>query len=65
MLEGQISTEKKIPPFSIIRNAYFKAFKNGKTNFLRKKIIGASQGLLLNANDWLLLEELRRISHLS
>lgn len=38
-LDGQISKEQVAPPFSTIRNAYFKAFKNGKTNFLRKKII--------------------------
>ena len=38
-LNGQISKEQVAPPFSTIRNAYFKAFKNGKTNFLRKKII--------------------------
>ena len=38
-LDGQITKEQVAPPFSTIRNAYFKAFKNGKTNFLRKKII--------------------------
>lgn len=36
---ADVLNEKRIPPFSTIRNAYFKAFKNGKTNFLRKKII--------------------------
>ncbi len=36
---ADVQNERRIPPFSTIRNAYFKAFKNGKTNFLRKKII--------------------------
>ena len=42
-LEERIPREQVAPPFSTIRNAYFKAFKNGKTNFLRKKIIDAGQ----------------------
>jgi len=38
-LDERLPRELVAPPFSTIRNAYFKAFKNGKTNFLRKKII--------------------------